>query len=59
MEECEAAEAMAWPFIKIDLRPSSPYRFPGLNMKMIQSFIDVIYGSPDDDDEQIVTMPHL
>lgn len=46
-EECEAAQAMRWPFIKIDLRPSSPCRFPGLTMKVVQSYTDVMYGSPD------------
>lgn len=38
---------MRWPFIKIDLRPSSPHRFPGLDMKMVGSYIDVIYGAAD------------
>ncbi|KAJ8465896.1 hypothetical protein OPV22_028448 [Ensete ventricosum] len=52
-EECEAAQAMRWPFIKIDLRPSSPHRFPGLNMKMVQSCIDVIYGAADADAEEV------
>ncbi|CAL9769805.1 unnamed protein product [Musa acuminata subsp. burmannicoides] len=46
-EECEAAQAMRWPFIKIDLRPSSSCRFPGLTMKVVQSYTDVMYGSPD------------
>ncbi|WOL13230.1 hypothetical protein Cni_G21999 [Canna indica] len=53
IEECEAAEAMTWPFIKIDLRPTSQHRFPGLTMDMIRSYINVIYGSPDAEEEQI------
>ncbi|WOL05466.1 hypothetical protein Cni_G14195 [Canna indica] len=52
-EECEAAQAMRWPFIKMDLRPTSPYRFPGLTMKVVQSFIDVAYGSSDAEVEEI------
>ncbi|XP_042388652.1 eyes absent homolog isoform X3 [Zingiber officinale] len=52
-EECAAAETMRWPFIKIELRPSCPYRFPGLTMKIVQSRIDAIYGLPDDEVEDI------
>ncbi|RWW64089.1 hypothetical protein BHE74_00028696 [Ensete ventricosum] len=52
-EECAAAETMRWPFIKIDLRPASPYRFPGLTMEMVQSHIDVIYGPSDSEDEKM------
>ncbi|XP_010935000.1 protein phosphatase EYA [Elaeis guineensis] len=44
LEECEAAQIMRWPFIKIDFRPDGPHRFPGLTMKMVHSYIDVIYG---------------
>lgn len=51
MEECEAAQAMTWPFIKIDLQPSSCYRFPGVTTEMIQSYINVIYGSPDAEEQ--------
>lgn len=52
-EECAAAEIMRWPFIKIDIRPTSPYRFPGLTMEMVQSYIDVIYGPQDSKDEKM------
>ncbi|CAL9196497.1 unnamed protein product [Musa hybrid cultivar] len=52
-EECAAAETMRWPFIKIDIRPASPYRFPGLTMEMVQSYIDVIYGPQDSKDEKM------
>ena len=52
-EECAAAETMRWPFIKIDIRPTSPYRFPGLTMEMVQSYIDVIYGPQDSKDEKM------
>lgn len=47
MEECDAAQRMNWPFIKIDLHPSGSHRFPGLTMRMVQYYIDVIYGTPD------------
>ncbi|XP_072998074.1 protein phosphatase EYA isoform X3 [Typha latifolia] len=49
LEECAAAEAMRWPFVKIDMRPNGPHRFPGLTLGTIQSYIDVIYGPPDAD----------
>ncbi|WOL18276.1 hypothetical protein Cni_G27069 [Canna indica] len=52
-EECEAAQKMRWPFIKIDMRRSSPCRFPGLTMKMVQSYIEVIYGPPDAEMEEM------
>lgn len=57
-EECEAAETMGWPFIGIDLRPSGSHRFPGLTMKMVNHYFDIIYGgpAPENDDEQSVTV---
>ncbi|XP_077237032.1 protein phosphatase EYA-like [Tasmannia lanceolata] len=53
LEECEAAEKMRWPYIKIDLQPDSSHRFPGLTMKTVHHYIDAIYGVPDaEDDDQ-------
>lgn len=46
LEECEAARSMNWPFVKVDFRPNGIHRFPGLDMRTIQSYIDVVYGSP-------------
>ncbi|XP_077244940.1 protein phosphatase EYA-like [Tasmannia lanceolata] len=51
LEECEAAEKMRWPYIRIDLRPDSSHRFPGLTMKTVQHYIDVVYGVPDAEDD--------
>lgn len=53
-EECEAAQTMGWPFIRIDHQPSSPYRFPGLTMKSVQSYIDVAYESSDANVEETI-----
>ncbi|MCD7448139.1 hypothetical protein HAX54_038695 [Datura stramonium] len=50
-EECEAAESMRWPFVKIDPRPSSFHRFPGLTPKDLGHYFSVVYG---DSDEKIM-----
>lgn len=42
-EECEAAQALQWPFVKIDLRPGSPYQFPGLRLKTLDYYFAVVY----------------
>lgn len=47
MEECDAAQRMNWPFVKIDLHPNGPNRFPGLTTRMVGYYIDVIYGARD------------
>ncbi|KAJ1257581.1 hypothetical protein BS78_10G007200 [Paspalum vaginatum] len=39
-EECPAAQAMKWPFIKIELPPDAPHRFPGLDMPTVQAYMD-------------------
>ncbi|KAJ8774489.1 hypothetical protein K2173_016935 [Erythroxylum novogranatense] len=44
-EECEAAEAMQWPFVKIDIRPGGSHRFPGLTLRTLAYYFDVVYGS--------------
>ncbi|XP_068634936.1 eyes absent homolog isoform X2 [Aristolochia californica] len=44
-EECKAAEAMGWPFIRIDPRPDGFHRFPGLTMQMVKRYMEVIYKS--------------
>lgn len=44
MEECEAAERMSWPFVKMDFRPDAPHRLPGLTARIIEHYMDVIYG---------------
>ncbi|XP_022145451.1 eyes absent homolog 2 [Momordica charantia] len=46
-EECEAAQSMKWPFVKIDLQPGSPHRFPGLSLKTLGYYFSVIYGNSD------------
>ncbi|KAK7842808.1 eyes absent homolog [Quercus suber] len=45
-EECEAAKIMRWPFVKIDLRPGSSHRFPGLTLRTVGYYFSVVYGSP-------------
>ncbi|XP_028548102.1 eyes absent homolog isoform X2 [Dendrobium catenatum] len=55
MEECDAAERMRWPFVKMDFRPKAPHRFPGLTVRIIEHYMEVIYGPfnyPDDEKEQ-------
>ncbi|XP_057520381.1 eyes absent homolog isoform X2 [Amaranthus tricolor] len=43
-EECEAAEFLRWPFVKIDLKPDGFHRFPGLTQKTIGHYLSVVYG---------------
>ncbi|XP_062073663.1 eyes absent homolog isoform X1 [Humulus lupulus] len=50
-EECEAAEIMQWPFIKIDPRPGCTERFPGLTLKTIGFYLSVVYGNSDPEDD--------
>lgn len=49
-EECEAAESMRWPFVKIDPLPSSFHRFPGLTPKDLGHYFSVVYGNCDEKD---------
>ncbi|KAF8027224.1 hypothetical protein BT93_E0208 [Corymbia citriodora subsp. variegata] len=44
-EECEAAEAMRWPFVQIDLRPNSSHRFPGLTLRTLGFYFSIVYGN--------------
>ncbi|KAK6935007.1 hypothetical protein RJ641_035162 [Dillenia turbinata] len=44
-EECEAAQSMRWPYIKIDLQPGGAYRFPGLTLRTVGHYLAVIYGA--------------
>lgn len=50
-EEGEAAQLMQWPFIKIDMRPGSSHRFPGLTLKTVGFYFSVVYGNSDAEDE--------
>ncbi|KAJ3690945.1 hypothetical protein LUZ61_020109 [Rhynchospora tenuis] len=52
MEECCAAQALNWPFIQVDFRPGNPNRFPGLNKGTIRSYISVMYGTSESDDQE-------
>ncbi|KAJ3690942.1 hypothetical protein LUZ61_020106 [Rhynchospora tenuis] len=52
MEECNAAQSLNWPFIKVDFRPGNPNRFPGLNKGTLRSYISVMYGTSESDDEE-------
>lgn len=44
-EECSAAQSMQWPFVQIDLRPGSSYRFPGLSLRTVGFYFSVVYGN--------------
>ncbi|XP_050376504.1 eyes absent homolog isoform X2 [Argentina anserina] len=52
-EEGEAAQLMQWPFIKIDMRPGSSHRFPGLTMRTVGFYFSVVYGNSDAEDEEV------
>ncbi|KAL5724341.1 protein-tyrosine-phosphatase [Ranunculus cassubicifolius] len=43
-EEIEAAQAMRWPFVKIDFKQGSHFhKFPGLTLTTLGHYIDVVY----------------
>lgn len=44
LDECEAAEALKWPFIKIDPNPYGHLRLPALSVDVINNYMKVIYG---------------
>ncbi|KAM7254278.1 hypothetical protein ACFE04_031960 [Oxalis oulophora] len=50
-EECEAAQIMQWPFVKIEMQPDSQYRFPGLTLKTLGYYFSAVYGSLDAENE--------
>ncbi|KQK19999.1 eyes absent homolog 2 [Brachypodium distachyon] len=39
-EERSAAAIMKWPFVKMEINPEAPHRFPGLNLSMIHAIMD-------------------
>ncbi|KAJ7952666.1 Plant intracellular Ras-group-related LRR protein [Quillaja saponaria] len=45
-EECAASQTMRWPFVKIDLQPGNPHRFPGLTLRTVGHYISIVYGNP-------------
>ncbi|MCO5581506.1 hypothetical protein L7F22_035391 [Adiantum nelumboides] len=47
LDECEAAEALKWPFIKIDPQPYGHIRLPALSVQVINNYMRVIYGNED------------
>lgn len=51
-EECEAAETMKWPFVKVDHRPTGYRRFPGLTLRDIDLYFSVVYGNADEKDDE-------
>lgn len=50
-EECEAAQSMRWPFVSINFRPGDFHRFPGLTLRTVGHYIDVVYDVPEDDSD--------
>ncbi|XP_031502896.1 eyes absent homolog [Nymphaea colorata] len=52
LEECEAAEAMNWPFVEVDMQPTGNHRFPGLSIRTIKLHIEVAYGVPKSENDE-------
>ncbi|KAF3789293.1 Eyes absent-like protein 4 [Nymphaea thermarum] len=52
IEECQAAETMNWPFVEIDMRPTGDHRFPGLSMRTVKLYIEVVYGISDAENDE-------
>ncbi|KNA25878.1 hypothetical protein SOVF_002510 [Spinacia oleracea] len=47
-EECEAAEFLKWPFVKIEPKPDGFHRFPGLTRETVGHYLSVVYGRSSD-----------
>lgn len=52
MEECQAAENLGWPFVKIDPVLEGGHRFPGLSLSTVKHYLHCIYGSSESDEER-------
>ena len=44
LDECEAAQALEWPFVKVDTAPTAPVRLPSLTLATIKRYMRIIYG---------------
>ncbi|KAJ7548477.1 hypothetical protein O6H91_07G013800 [Diphasiastrum complanatum] len=44
LDECEAAETLTWPFVKVDLRPDSPHCLLKVTAAVVKQYISVVYG---------------
>lgn len=51
-EECEAAQHLRWPFVKIDVPPGGSHRFPGLTPITLNHYFAVVYGDADSKDDE-------
>ncbi|KAF9689686.1 hypothetical protein SADUNF_Sadunf01G0118100 [Salix dunnii] len=51
-EECEGAQAMRWPFVKIGMHPGGDHRFPGLTLRTLGYYFAVVYGDPDTENKE-------
>ncbi|KAB5573898.1 hypothetical protein DKX38_001092 [Salix brachista] len=51
-EECEGAQAMRWPFVKIAMHPGGDHRFPGLTLRTLGYYFAVVYGDPDTENNE-------
>ena len=49
MEECQAAENLGRPFVKIDPYLEGGHRFPGLSLSTV---LHCIYGNSESDEER-------
>eukprot|EP00249_Psilotum_nudum_P022253 c28436_g1_i2 orf=322-1344(-) len=48
-DECEAAQALSWPFIKIETGPGGYHRLPALSLPIIQHYVEAVYRDPEND----------
>lgn len=44
IDECDAAQALGWPFVKVDTMPHGHLRLPSLSVPIIENYMRVIYG---------------
>ena len=51
MEECQVAENLGWPFVKIDPYLEGGHRFPGISLSTMNHYLHCIYDNSESDEE--------
>lgn len=43
IDECEAAQDLSWPFVRIDIGPYAVHRIPIVTMDIVDYYMNTIY----------------
>ena len=47
VDECEAANGLSWPFLKIHIGPNAVYQLPTVSMEIIDHHMKIVYEPSD------------